>query len=150
MGNDFGFLFLAGAALSQASLASSTTAATNTTAATKCTAWCSCDAGQPCQCHGAGGSSGSCVANGGDCNTTACSGSRADFGWIAADGSVLALGDVVPGFSSKSQHAIRPPLWSTESPGHAVARLCNGVIVAVYYDHAAAESVRAASRHVEV
>jgi hypothetical protein len=115
---------------------------------TKCTAWCSCENGNPCVCHSTGGHSQACNTDGGDCNTTSCGTAPAAFGWVAADGTILALSQFAPGFDPTSKQSARPAVWTTVSKDRSEARLCNGVVVARYYAPALASRIRLESQHL--
>lgn len=115
---------------------------------TKCTAWCSCENGNPCVCHSTGGHSQACNTDGGDCNTTSCGTAPATFGWVAADGTILALNQFAPGFDPMSKQGARPAVWTTVSKDRSEARLCNGVVVERYYAPALASRIRLKSQHL--
>lgn len=119
-----------------------------------CTASCQCqEAG--CGCSSVNGQGSSCTTNGNMCFVYKCSTVIRPTAF-AADGRVLWAsgfpGDPAPADGARAGRLPGRPLgpadWESIAPGHAVARACDGLIIAHWYDPGAAGAIREASRNL--
>lgn len=128
------------------------------TASAQCFYACTCSQ-IGCKC-GTGGNGSSCDATGNSCEVMRCTIKLPEQGF-AADGAVLNLADAAPRlFAAGKGKAARkgprstapasPAAWEAIGPGHAVARRCDGVIVAHAWEPDAAAAARERSRKITI
>ena len=122
----------------------------------QCTTKCGCIS-DGCGCQSSGGNGGKCDASGNGCFVARCPTPLQPVAF-SADGGVLLSRDLkspaeAPGATDENPVAGRRLVaadWESVAPGRAVARACNGIVIAHWYDPGAADELRRATRELAI